>query len=123
MIRLLAVAVVLTACASTSGPAVTKYDGTYVGGLILDASSRPDACSPGNPNKPVTIKNGELSLLYNAANNTYLTGRVREDGSVDASGFLPSGSVALTAKVQGEMITGQAVSPNRCTYNLSARKQ
>lgn len=127
MARLWVLVVFLTACtagSTPSAPAVTKYDGTYGGDLALAQDPRFDSvCSPGRRDLTLTIRNGLVRFPYDPSADSIISGPVREDGTVNASGQVPLGVVTLSAKIGGSALTGKTVTSTGCIYDLAMRKR
>ena len=105
---------------------MTQYDGTYVGTrtVIYNPSTNTKDCGATGEAQARTMKivNGVLSFVYNPTGNEVITGTVRADGSVAASGTSFSGGNSLTAKVQGSDLVGQYGS-GYCNYSFQLKKR
>ena len=112
--------VALTATAARSQ---TQFDGDYWGEFTLtriigQSCSRP---APGTVRR-LSIRNSEVSYMYNREQNTVLTGRVDSAGAFTASGYLRSGLVQMVGRVQGLDLKANMQSPE-CLYSFQGKKQ
>jgi hypothetical protein len=98
-----------------------RYDGQYMGGLTLARVINGDCTRPPlGALYPLAISGGEVRFLYVPRFGTTLSGKVAENGNFKASARLPRGSVQMTGRVQGNVLTASIVSPS-CTYTFHAK--
>jgi hypothetical protein len=99
------------------------FDGNYAGSLTLKTNNAPgrSSCALVDNSRTLTIKGGQLSILYNPKGNVTLTGMVGADGNFAASGSSPLGGVKMTGRIQGNSLTAEVVS-TYCVHTLQMTK-
>ena len=98
--------------------ATDRFDGAYVGELT------PTAVISGDCTKPppgalyvLRIAKGTVQFQYVPRFDTTLTGRVREDGSFEASRPLKRGVVEMTGRIRDGRVKADLRSPS-CAYTF-----
>jgi hypothetical protein len=89
--------------------------------LSGNPNNKSDCGSSAPLDRTLSIQNGSVAFLYNAERNQRLSGTVSADGTISAFGAAPSGGNKLTAKVQGNTITGE-IGSAFCQYALHLTK-
>jgi hypothetical protein len=98
-----------------------KFDGQYVGELILTKEISGDCTEPPlGALYPLTISRGEVRFAYRPRFGTTLTGRVDENGIFKASARLRNGFVRMTGRIEGNNVGADIVSPS-CNYRFQSK--
>ncbi len=97
-----------------------KFDGQYVGELILTKVINDCTEPPLGALYPLTIARGEVRFAYVPRFDTTLRGKVGEDGSFKASARLRRGFVQMTGHIQGNNLTAYIISPS-CNYTFRTK--
>ena len=94
----------------------SRFDGQYVGELILKGVTDGDCTKPPLGSLyPLTVSRGEVRFAYVPRFATTLTGRVGPDGSFTAAAREKKGVVQMTGRIQGIRVTAKINSPS-CNY-------
>ena len=97
-----------------------KFDGQYMGELILTKAINDCTQPPPGALYPLTISRGEVRFLYVPRFDTTLKGTVGEDGSFKASARLRRGVVQMTGRIRGNDLIAHIVSPS-CNYTFQTK--
>lgn len=94
----------------------SRFDGQYVGELILKGVTNGDCTKPPLGSLyPLSVSRGEVRFAYVPRFATTLTGRVGSDGSFTAAAREKKGIVQMTGRIQGIRVTATIISPS-CNY-------
>ena len=94
----------------------SKFDGQYMGELILTKEITGDCTQPPlGALYPLTISRGQVRFVYRPRFGTTLVGTVNENGDLKASARLRKGSVNMTGQIEGKNLRAEIVSPS-CNY-------
>jgi hypothetical protein len=125
MLRALGLGLILAAglAATALAQVTTRYDGQYVGELVL-TKTKTDAgnCTepPLGARYPLVITGGVVRFNYVPRFDTRLIGRIAENGSFTASARIKHGSVQMNGRVAGNKLTAYIVSPS-CDYTFQMK--
>jgi hypothetical protein len=109
----------LAGVAWAQGSAV--FDGQYTGELILVREMKGDCTQPpSGAVYPLTISGGVVRFAYVPRFATTLSGRIASDGVFKASARARKGSVQMTGRVHGNLVSAEIVSPS-CIYSFQTR--
>ena len=97
-----------------------KFDGQYMGELILTKAINDCTQPPPGALYPLTISRGEVRFAYLPRFGTTLSGKVDENGIFKASARLRKGFVQMTGRIQGNHLTAAIVSPS-CNYKFQTK--
>ena len=98
-----------------------KFDGQYRGELTLTKVITGNCTEPPlGALYPLRISRGEVRFVYVPRFDTTLRGKVDENGTFKASARLRHGSVRMTGRIQGNIITAHIVSPS-CNYTFQTK--
>ena len=98
-----------------------RFDGEYVGKLSLTSVVSGDCTRPpAGALYPLRIAQGTVQFQYLPRFDTTLVGRVRADGSFEASSRLKKGVVEMTGRIDGGSVVAHLRSPS-CTYSFKTQ--
>ncbi len=99
----------------------SKFDGQYVGELTLTKIISGDCTQPPlGARYPLMISRGVVRFKYVPRFDTVLTGRVDEEGVLNATRRLKRGSVSMSGRIEGNNVTAYLISPS-CYYTFQTR--
>ena len=100
------------------GQGASRFDGQYVGQLILAGIANGNCMQPpSGALYPLTIAGGEVRFKYVPRFDTVLTGKVESNGTFKAGRRLKNGWVTMTGHIDGHSLTADIVSPS-CNYTF-----
>jgi hypothetical protein len=103
------------------GQGATKFDGQYVGELVLAGIADGNCMQPpSGASYPLTITGGQIRFKYVPRFDTILTGKVEPNGTFRAGRQLRHGFVTMTGHIEGRNLTADIVSPS-CNYTFKVR--
>ena len=95
-----------------------RFDGQYVGRLILTKVRNGDCTKPPlGATYPLKISAGAVRFAYLPRFDTVLTGWVDESGTIRASARLRNGSIQMKGRIQGGDLKAHIVTPS-CNYTF-----
>ena len=102
----------------------SKFDGVYTG--VQTLTDKPSDlnyshCLRGPFKRKLIVKDGAVTYTYNPTSQAQVTGTVSADGDVIASESNATGGVNLSARIQGDELTGEVWSVY-CTYSLQLKR-
>lgn len=100
----------------------TRFDGQYVGELVLTSTVKGDCTQPPlGSTYPLTISRGEVKFKYTPRFDTALVGTIRDSGAFEASARTRGGLIRMTGRVDRYGVTASIASPS-CNYSFQARE-
>jgi len=124
MLRVIGLTLLFAALALRAGaaaPPPDRFDGQYMGELILTKEITDCTRPPLGAIYPLTVAGGHVRFNYAPRFNTTLVGAVDERGILKASAKLRRGRVIqMTGRIQGASLTATITSPS-CRYNFQTR--
>ena len=100
----------------------TKFDGQYVGELVLTRVISGNCTEPPPGGVyPLIISRGEVRFKYIPRFDTVLIGKIDENGIFKASRRLRRGSINMTGQIQGNKLAAEIVSPS-CNYTFQTKR-
>jgi hypothetical protein len=100
------------------GQGWTKFDGQYVGQLVLAGIVDGNCMQPpSGALYPLTISGGAVRFKYVPRFDTVLIGKVEPNGNFKAGRRLKNGWVTMTGHIDGHNLTADIVSPS-CNYTF-----
>jgi hypothetical protein len=112
----LAAALVVLPLALAWAQGSSRFDGQYVGELILKRVGGGDCTKPPLGSLyPLTVSQGQVRFAYVPRFATTLVGRVGSDGSFTAIALVKKGMVQMTGRIAGIRVTATIASPS-CNY-------
>ena len=123
-VMLIAAGIILTANINYASAQSSKYDGVYAG--VQTLTDKPSdlnysQCLHGPFKRKLIVKDGTVTYTYNPTSQAQVTGTVSADGDVTASESNATGGVNLSARIQGDELTGEVWSVY-CTYSLQLKR-
>jgi hypothetical protein len=114
-------AVGLVAAALAQGS--TRYDGQYLGTLVLTKAIGSGDCTepPPGAQYPLTVSGGTVRFTYAPRFGTTLIGTVDPTGSFTAMAQLKTGVLQMTGRIQHEDVRAAITSPS-CNYSFQTRR-
>lgn len=96
----------------------SRYDGQYVGSLVLNKTIRGD-CEPppAGAQYPLTISAGSVRFAYQPRFSTMLLGTIDASGNFTASTKIKNGTVQMKGRIVGQNVTAELLSPS-CSYSF-----
>jgi hypothetical protein len=95
-----------------------RYDGQYVGTLILDKTIVGDCDQPPpGAQYPLNISAGRVKFAYLPRFSTTLLGTIDTAGNFVASTKIKNGTVQMNGRVVGRNVTAELLSPS-CRYSF-----
>jgi hypothetical protein len=95
-----------------------RYDGQYVGTLILDKTIRGDCDEPPpGAQYPLSVSGGAVKFNYLPRFSTTLVGTVDAAGNFVALAAIKSGTIQMTGRIVGQRVIAKVLSPS-CSYSF-----
>ncbi|HEY1796462.1 MAG TPA: hypothetical protein VGG57_10120 [Stellaceae bacterium] len=114
----LVLAVGTVGLAAAQGGGGARYDGQYVGTLILNKTMRGDCDEPPpGAQYPLRVSGGAVKFNYLPRFSTTLAGTVDATGNFVATAAIKSGTVQMTGRIVGRKVTAEVQSPS-CSYSF-----
>ena len=102
----------------------SQYDGVYAGTQTLTERgpvANYSQCLKGPFKRKLVVRDGTATYTFNPTYQGQVTGTVSPDGGISGSAPEPSGGVALSGKIEGDVFTGEVWSLY-CTYSLELKR-